>query len=98
MEIDRLKDLQRREQDEAAKREKRVEDRRVISEQIALKYGLLLIMMIFLLIYGRPQTKVEDHPSRGEGAGEPRHASHHEEVRGGRRESESTAQTRGKDC
>lgn len=35
MEIDRLKDLQRREDEEVAKRKKRIEDRKVINEQIA---------------------------------------------------------------
>jgi hypothetical protein len=37
MELDRLKDIQRREEDEIYKRSKRVEDRKVISEQIELR-------------------------------------------------------------
>jgi len=37
MEVDRLKDLQRREAEEAEKREKRIKDRSVITEQIVHK-------------------------------------------------------------
>lgn len=43
MEIDRIKDLQRREKDEAEKRCKRIEDRKVITEQMEYRKRLKLL-------------------------------------------------------
>jgi hypothetical protein len=45
MELDRLKDIQRREEEESAKRYKRVEDRKVITEQIEMRKREKLIQL-----------------------------------------------------
>lgn len=43
MEVDRMKDIQRREEEEAFKRMKRVQDRKVISEQIESRRGMKVL-------------------------------------------------------